>query len=62
MSEAEVNRLRECVRRDRPFGADAWTRATAARLGLESISAPGPPAHRTRGGCGYNLTFPILVR
>jgi putative transposase len=44
MSEAEVDRLRECVRRDRPFGADAWTRAAAERLGLESsLRPPGRP-------------------
>jgi putative transposase len=44
MSEAEVDRLRECVRRDRPLGGDAWTRATAERLGLESsLRPPGRP-------------------
>jgi putative transposase len=49
MSEAEVDRLRECVRRDRPFGADAWTRATAARLGLESsLGPPGRPRSSPR--------------
>jgi putative transposase len=43
-SETEVERVRECVRRDRPFGADAWTRATAVRLGLESsLRPPGRP-------------------
>jgi putative transposase len=50
MSEAEVNRLRECVRRDRPFGADAWTRATAARLGLESSLRPPGRPRTERGG------------
>jgi putative transposase len=31
------------IRRNRPFGCDAWTRATAARLGLQS-------SLRDRGG------------
>src|SRR5262249_45271313 len=49
MAEAELDRLRECVRRDRPFGADAWTNATAARLGLESsLRPPGWPRSSTR--------------
>jgi putative transposase len=50
MAEAEVDRLRECVRRDRPFGADAWTRAAAARLGLESsLRPPGRPRSESLG-------------
>jgi putative transposase len=32
----ELERLRLCVRRSRPFGDDAWVRRTARRLGLES--------------------------
>jgi putative transposase len=44
MDEVEVERLRECVRRDRPFGADTWTRVTDERLGLESsLRPPGRP-------------------
>jgi putative transposase len=31
---AEVNDLREHVRRSRPYGNDAWIRQTAAQLGL----------------------------
>ena len=31
---AEEQALRECVRRGRPFGGDAWQRRTATRLGL----------------------------
>jgi putative transposase len=47
VSETEVECVRECVRRDRPFGADAWTKATAARLGLESsLRPPGRPSSR----------------
>jgi putative transposase len=29
LTPGEEERLRECIRRDRPFGADAWTRTTA---------------------------------
>jgi putative transposase len=36
MTEAEVERVRLCMCRDRPFGSDAWTTATGRRLGLES--------------------------
>ena len=44
LTPGEEERLRECIRRDRPFGADAWTRATAERLGLESsLRRPGRP-------------------
>ena len=35
-TDSEVDRLRECVRRDRPFGSANWTMATARCLGLES--------------------------
>jgi putative transposase len=40
MSEAEVAASRLCLRRDRPYGADAWTLETAGRLGLESSLRP----------------------
>jgi putative transposase len=43
MTEAEAEAIRLCIRRDRPFGSDAWTRATAERLGLQS-------SIRDRGG------------
>ena len=46
MTEAEVERVRHCVRRDRPFGSAAWTVATARSLGLEYSLRPRgrPPA------------------
>ena len=43
VTEAEAEAIRLCIRRSRPFGSDAWTRATAARLGLQS-------SVRDRGG------------
>jgi putative transposase len=43
-SEAEVERLRECLRRGSPFGHSPWMVATAERLGLESsLRARGRP-------------------
>ena len=49
LSPGDEERLTECIRRDRPFGADAWTRTTAERLGLESsLRRPGRP----RSGAG----------
>lgn len=40
----ELQRLRTSVNRGRPFGDDAWTRRTAARLGLQfTLRDPGRP-------------------
>jgi putative transposase len=39
-TEAEVERLRECLRRGRPFGHDAWMTDAAHRLGLEASLRP----------------------
>jgi putative transposase len=36
LSVGDHQRLRESVSRERPFGAEAWSRDTAQRLGLES--------------------------
>jgi putative transposase len=44
MTEVEAEVVHLSIRRDRPFGADAWTRATAERLGLEfTLRPPGRP-------------------
>ena len=39
-TEAEVEALRERVRRRRPYGAPAWMTTAAARLGLEASLRP----------------------
>jgi putative transposase len=39
-SEAELAAIRRSVERGQPYGDDAWVRATAARLGLESSLRP----------------------
>jgi putative transposase len=39
-TEAELERVRECLRRRRPFGELAWMEKTAKRLGLESSLRP----------------------
>ena len=39
-TEAEVERLRECLRRGRPFGSLAWMSQTARLLGLEGSLRP----------------------
>jgi putative transposase len=45
MTEAEVARVRECVRRVRPLGSVEWTVATARSLGLEySLRHRGRPS------------------
>jgi len=44
MTEPEVAKIRESIRRNRPLGDDAWISQTAATLGLESsLRAPGRP-------------------
>jgi putative transposase len=54
MTEAEVERVRECVRPDRPFGSAEWTAATARTLGLEYSLRPRgrPPAMDSAGPSG----------
>ena len=39
-TEAEVEALRNCIRRGCPFGNDAWARSCVLRLGLESTLRP----------------------
>jgi putative transposase len=39
-TEAEVEAVRVCAERGRPYGAAAWASATARRLGLESSLRP----------------------
>jgi len=39
-TEAEVERLRECLRRRRPFGESLWMSKTARQLGLEASLRP----------------------
>jgi putative transposase len=39
-TEAEVERLRESLRRGRPFGSAGWMKVTATHLGLEATLRP----------------------
>jgi putative transposase len=40
--ETEEDRVRECLRRDKPFGQEHWVKETAKSLGLEfSLRPPG---------------------
>ncbi len=48
-TEAEVERLRECLRRRRAYGDDAWTIKTARRMDLEASLRPrGRPRKTAR--------------
>ena len=48
-TEAEVERLRECVRRRRPYGAESWTIETADRMDLGASLRPrGRPPKKGR--------------
>ena len=39
-TEAELQALRQCLNRGRPYGNDAWVQRTSKRLGLESTLRP----------------------
>src|SRR5713226_8303722 len=48
-SEGDVERLRECLRRRRPYGDEAWTLQTARRMDLEASLRPrGRPPKKSR--------------
>lgn len=48
---AELESLRECVNRQRPYGDEHWVEETAERLGLESTTRPkGRPRGHDRPG------------
>ena len=67
-ADPEVERLRECIRRDQPFGSQNWMIATAQRLGLESSLRPrgrpyGPgPDQPSRGKLGVSSFSPVETR
>jgi putative transposase len=39
-TEVEVEALRDCIRRRRPYGERTWTERTARRMGLEASLRP----------------------
>ncbi len=44
LPEEELDTLRQCVNRGRPYGSDYWTKRTASALGLEHVfRRPGRP-------------------
>jgi hypothetical protein len=48
-TEAEVEALRECIRRRRPYGDSAWVQRAAEQLGLEASLRPrGRPRKKTQ--------------
>ncbi len=49
-SVAELQRVRQCVQRSRPYGQQAWQRLMAARLGVEASLRPrGRPRKKPEG-------------
>lgn len=40
MEEMDIQRIRQSVNRNAPFGSDTWTVVTAERLGLEASLRP----------------------
>jgi putative transposase len=49
LPEAELEVLRQCVKRDRPYGPERWVQRTAARLGLERSLRPRGRPPKLRG-------------
>ena len=50
-TEAEVEKLRECIRRRRPYGNESWTRRIARRMDLEASLRPrGRPPRKKAAG------------
>jgi len=50
MTDSDAAAVAASIRRDRPFGTDAWVRATAEALGLQSsLRSPGRPPARHPG-------------
>jgi putative transposase len=48
---AELDAIRICIARGRPFGSESWQKKTAERLGLSSaLRAIGRPRHQRGGG------------
>jgi len=47
-TEAEVEQIRESLRRGRPFGAVVWMQDTARRLGLEASLRPRGRPHKPK--------------
>ena len=48
LSETELESIRLCMARNRPYGGEAWQGETARRLGLEASLRPrGRPAKNT---------------
>ena len=44
LADEQLESLRECVERGRPYGVEQWVTATAKRLGLEfTLRGPGRP-------------------
>ena len=53
-SEAELQAVRNSVKRGLPFGDHQWTKSSAVRLGLESKTRPrGRPKNENRGRDGH---------
>jgi putative transposase len=59
-TEAEVEALRECIRRRRPYGDDPWTQQTARRMGLEASLRPcgRPRKQAAPQGCLFGQEKP----
>jgi putative transposase len=48
-TEAELEALRRCIQRGRPYGSEAWVQATCKAMNLESTLVPrGRPRVRPR--------------
>jgi putative transposase len=61
-TEAELEAVRECIRRRRPYGNEAWARRTAEAMGLESSLRPRGPPRKTRAAQRLHLESTLRPR
>lgn len=52
ISDKEMDRLRTCMKRNRPFGSESWQSRIAARLGLMHTLRPQGRPSKERSGLG----------
>ena len=58
----ELDALRLCVRRSRPYGREHWVRRAAVRLGLgASLRSPGRPKKAKRTSQAKNGSWPLSL-
>ncbi len=59
LADCEVESVRKCIARGRPFGDESWVRSTADRFGLlSSLRARGRPRRASARGAPLSISSP----